>query len=1044
MILADSAVRRPVSTIMAFMAIALFGILCYVELGVDEFPEVEFPTVTITCVYRGASPETLESKVVDKIEEQIAALNGIESVKSVCAENIARVIAQFKLNRDINVAVQDVRDKVATIRNQLPDAMDSPLIEKLDTGAVPILSLAVAGKIQTAELSKYVKDVVKNRLQSIPGVGAIREFGIREREIKIWIDNDKLNAHQLTAAEVVMAVKSKNIEIPAGKIEDERREFVVKTMGELTDVEAFKRLTIATIDGAQITLGEVAQIEDGIEDERSAGIMAGQNVMGLQIQKQSGSNAVKTAKQVKQAIEDLNAAAPEGVKISIVVDSTPFTEESIHSVMVDIVVGGFLAVIVILVFLRNLTSTLISALAIPSSILASFVIMRIFGLTLNTLTTMGLSLSIGLLVDDAIVVIENIYRHLRMNKTPAQAASDATEEIGLAVTAATFTLVAVFLPVALMSGLVGRFLFHFGITVTAAVLVSLVVSFTLTPMLASRYLTASEADENRVAKFLGRTLDRFDELYRRVLGKVLNWRYTVLAFGAMIIALIVLLSGYLSFEFKPQLDKNLFLVNFRTPVGTSLEGSRQIAAEVERQVIEPMKKYVSMSLVNVATDPLEDPTKCTVNVALIPKAARPEMPQIRLMEQTRKLLAGIAGIERFSVEEMDPIASIGGMANQQLTYSLLGPDMAILNDLADKLNAWMKKVGGYVDIDDSREPGKPELHVQLQRDRMEILGVNVGALAATLNLLVGGEQAISQFKDAGKQYDVKMRLMKAFRISSAALPNLMVRTTDGARTVPLSNVSEIRSDVSPSTINRFNRAREIRVGANLEGKSQGEAMTEFVAEAQKLFPVGYRGEFQGLAKEAGNTIGAMIFAAALATILVYMLLASQFENFLHPLTIMTSVPLGVVGAIMIMIVFQPKLDIMTMIGFLMLMGLVVKNGILLVEFINQQRMRGLSRREAIMVACPIRLRPIIMTSASSMGGMIPAAIATGPGSELRAGMAIAVIGGLITSTALTLLFVPVVYELLEDICAYFGIVVFRETPVAGQSDKSPATTVAAD
>jgi HAE1 family hydrophobic/amphiphilic exporter-1 len=407
------------------------------------------------------------------------------------------------------------------------------------------------------------------------------------------------------------------------------------------------------------------------------------------------------------------------------------------------------------------------------------------------------------------------------------------------------------------------------------------------------------------------------------------------------------------------------------------------------------------------------------------------------MEETRRVLAGLAGIERCSVEEMDPIAAIGGIANQQLTYSLLGPDMVVLGNLADKLTTWMKKVGGYVDVDDSREPGKPELHVQLLRDRMEILGVNVSALASTLNLLVGGEQAISQFKQEGKQYDVKMRLMKSFRLGSESLPNLMVRTTDWAQTIPLSNVSEIVANVSPSTINRLNRAREVRVGANLEGKSQGEAMTEFVAEVQRLFPVGYHGEFQGLAKEAGDTVSAMIFAAVLATILVYMLLASQFENFIHPLTIMTSVPLGIVGAVIVMLIFQPKLDIMTMIGFLMLMGLVVKNGILLVEFINQQRMRGLSRREAIMIACPIRLRPILMTSASSMGGMIPAAIATGPGSELRAGMAIAVIGGLVTSTALTLFFVPVIYELLEDICARFGIVVFREASSAGITDKMP-------
>nr|MBP7635974.1 efflux RND transporter permease subunit [Candidatus Ozemobacteraceae bacterium] len=517
MILADTAIRRPVTTIMAFLAVALFGALCYRDLGVDEFPEVEFPTVTVTCVYRGASPETLESKVADKIEEQVAALSGIESVKSVCAENVARVIAEFKLDRNIDVAVQDVRDKVAGIRSELPEAMESPVIEKFDTGAVPILALTISGPLSVGELSKYAKDVVKNRLQSVSGVGAIKEMGIREREIKIWIDNDRLNAHGLTAAEVVQAVRSKNIEIPAGKIEDDRREFVVKTMGELADVESFRSLTIATIEGTRITLGEVAQVEDAIEDERSVGLVDGRPIVGMQIQKQSGANAVKTAQLVKKAIEELSQSAPKGVSISIPMDTTPFTEESIHATMVDIVVGGILAVLIILVFLRNLRSTLISALAIPTSLLAAFVIMRILGLSLNMMTTMALSLSIGLLIDDAIVVIENIYRHLRLGKTAEKAAGEATEEIGLAVTATTFSLVAVFLPVALMSGIVGRFLYHFGITVTATVLVSLVVSFTLTPMLAARNLE-SEEHENRVARFFGHMLDLLDEAYRRLLG----------------------------------------------------------------------------------------------------------------------------------------------------------------------------------------------------------------------------------------------------------------------------------------------------------------------------------------------------------------------------------------------------------------------------------------------------------------------------------------------------------------------------------------------
>lgn len=1025
MILADTAIRRPVTTVMAYLAIALFGILCYLGLGVDEFPEVDMPTVTVTCVYRGASPETMESKVADKLEEQLNSINGIESVRSVCSENIARVIAEFKLERNIDVAVQDVRDKVGSIRSILPDDMDDPVVEKFDTGAIPILTLAISGNLPVADLSRYVKDVVKSRLQGIPGVGAIKELGVREREIKIWIDNNRLNAYKLSAAEVVMAVKSKNIEIPAGKIENDRNEFVVKTMGELTDVEAFKRLTIATLNQTPIHLGEIADVEDSVEDETSIAISDGKPIVSLQVQKQSGSNAVKAARLVKEAIDELNRNAPEGIKIKIIIDTTPFAEESVHSTMVDIVVGGLLAVLVILFFLRNLRSTLISALAIPSSLLAAFVFMRVLGLTLNTMTTMALSLSVGLLIDDAIVVIENIYRHLRMGKPPAQAAGDATEEIGLAVTATTFSLVAVFLPVALMSGIVGRFLYHFGITVTGTVLVSLVVSFTLTPMLSARYLEKEE-HENALAHLLGRLLDFVDESYRRILGLVLDHRYLILSSGAGILVLIWALSGLMAFEFKPQIDKSLFLVNFRTPTGTSLEGSRRIAVEVESKILAPIKEWVTSSLLTVAADPLEDPTKCSITLNIKPRAERPGVSQIQLMEKVRKALSAIPGIERGSVEEHDPMAAGIGAANQQMTYSLLGPDFKVLNDMADRISAWMKQAGGFVDVVDTREPGKPELRVQLLRERMEALGVNVGALATTLNLLVGGQQAVSQFKADGRQYDVKMRLQKSYRENTEYLPNLMVRTNDGMRTVPLANLTEFSVEPGASTINRYNRAREIRVGNNLEGKVQSAAIDEFEAEMKKLLTPGYRFQAQGLSKIQKETAEGMIFAGLIAALLVYMLLASQFENYLHPLTIMTSVPLGIVGAIVALLVTQAKVDVMTMIGFLMLMGLVVKNGILLVEFINQQRDRGLSRREAIMTAGPIRLRPIIMTSACMIGGMIPPAISTGPGSEMRVGMAIAVIGGLITSTLLTLLFVPVIYELLEDICAFFGIKAFRE------------------
>ncbi|MBF0498572.1 MAG: efflux RND transporter permease subunit [Candidatus Riflebacteria bacterium] len=1024
MILAEGSIRRPVTTIMAFAAIALFGIICYRELGVDLFPEIEFPTVTITCIYRGASPETMETKVVEKIEEQIAALNGIDQVRSVCAENVAQVFAVFTLGRNIDVATQDVRDKISAIRASLPESMDNPIVEKLNTGAIPVLTITVAGDLPPVDLGKYVKDVVKARVQSIPGVGSIREIGLREREIKIWIDNDKLNAHHLTVSEAVGAIRSKNIEVPAGKIEDEHQEFVLKTMGELASVDEFRQLTIAVIGGTPVALGEIATVEDSIQDERVAGKLNGKPTIGLQIRKQSGANAVKVATQVKAAIPELLSKAPHGVNIQVPIDNSPFIEESIHAVLVDMIIGSVLATLVILIFLRNIRSTLISALAIPTSILGAFVLMRWLNITLNMLSTMALSLAVGLLIDDAIVVIENIFRHLQLGKSSAQAASDATEEIGLAVTATTFSLVSVFLPVAFMGGIVGRFFFHFGITLTVSVLVSLVVSFSLTPMLAARYLSRHE-QENAVAMFLGKGLDALDSGYRWLLRIALRFQVTVLVIGLVIVAFSAVSGSRLAFGFKPTEDKNLFLVNFRSPAGTSIEGTKKLLSMVENEITSTIGSDVKNIFSTVAGDPLEDPTKGQVYVNLIRKVERLDRPQKTLMEKVRKALRQVPGIERCTIEELDEIAASSGQANSQISYSLLGNDLEVLKRSAGSLKKWMGKAGGFVDIIDSFEVGKPELRLQLDRERMEALGVNVGLLANTMNLLVGGDQAITRFKSEGKQYDVKLRLRRDFREKPESIDNILVRSIDGQSMVPVSNVANVVKDTGPSRINRLRRLREISLGANLEGKSQGTAMKEVQAEAERILPPGFFGEFQGISKTSAESLDNMVFAAVLALTLVYMLLASQFENFIHPLTIMVSVPLASVGAVFALFITKSEVNILTMIGFLMLMGLVVKNGILLVEFINQQRARGLSREEAIMTAGPIRLRPILMTSACMIGGMIPPAISNSPGSELRGSMAVAIIGGLISSTFLTLILLPVVYVWIEKMLGWFGITLFE-------------------
>ncbi len=1038
MLLANVSIRRPVSITMLFLAIGLFGILSYLALGIDKFPEVELPTVTITCIYRGASPETLESKVVDKIEEQLAALNGIDQIRSICTENVAQVFAVFKLDRNIEVAVQDVRDKIAAIRTQLPETMENPVIDKVNTGAVPILTVTIGGPLPPADLARYVKDEVKARIQSVPGVGSIREIGLREREIKIWINNDALNAHHLTVAEVVAAVRSKNIEVPAGKIESMHNEYIVKTMGELTSVDEFRRLTVATLGGTPVTLGDVARVEDTIQDERVIGTLDGQPTIGLQVRKQAGANAVKIARAVKTALAELEKRAPAGVRIRVPIDNAPFIESAIHSIIVDLFTGSGLAVLVILLFLRNLRATVISALAIPASILATFILMRWLGLTLNMLTTMALSLCIGVLIDDAIVVIENIFRHIRLGKTPVAAARDATDELGLAVTTTTFSLVAVFVPVALMGGILGRFLSHFGITATAAVLVSLFVSFTLTPMLAGRHLHA-EKEEHGIARLLAYLFAVTESTYRNVLRIALAHPIKVLALGvAIVVGTLTLLPG-MAFTFKPNEDRDLFLITVRTPQGTSAQGTRAVLARIERETLGIIASDVSTVYSTVAGDPLEDPTKGQIFVSLVPKQTRLARPQALLMDRVRTEVAKVPGLSQVSVEELDEIAAASGETNKQVLFSLLGPDMTVLHASAQRIKAWMANRPGLVDVADTHETGKPELRVNLQRDRMEALGVNVGALANTLRLLIGGEEQITRFKERGKQYDVKVRLDKAYRESRDFVGSIMVRSNDGRTLVPIANVADLVDGVGPSRIDRIDRSRQITIGANLSGLDQSTAMTEIASVAAQILPPGYRGEFQGIAKVANESMVAMVFAASLAFVIVYMLLAAQFENYLHPITIMTSVPLAVVGALTALLITRAQVNVMTMIGLLMLMGLVVKNGILLVEFINRQRELGLTRVEAILVAGPIRLRPILMTSICMIGGMIPPAIATGQGSEMRGPMAIAVIGGLISSTVLTLVILPVFYVLQERVLELFGVRM-RFAPTDETAGESATTT----
>lgn len=1001
---------------MVVAAMLIFGALSYNRLGIDLFPNVDFPIVTVTCIYRGASPETLETKVVDKIEEELSTLNGIDELRSVSAENVAQIYAVFNLSKNIDLAAQDVRDKLAAIRRHLPEDMDTPVVEKLDMGALPIMTITIAADMPVAKLSAYAKDVVKARLQSVEGVGSIGEIGLREREIKVWLDKHRLNARRLTVAEIVATLQSKNLEVPGGKVENERQELIVKTMGEVESVEELRQLTLAVIDGAPVRLSDVADVEDGLQDEKVIGRLNGRPAVAFQIRKQSGTNTVKVAAGVREAVEQLRAAAPAGLRIEIPVDVSPFIKESIRAVTFDLIFGAVLATLVILVFLRSFTSTLISAAAIPTSIVATYTVMHALGFTLNNLSALALSLAVGMLIDDAIVVIENIHRHIEMGKSARQAASEATAEIGLAVAATTFSIVAVFVPVSFMEGIIGRFLFQFGITVSAAVIISLFVSFTLTPMLASRWLKR-EHHENAVSLRISRTLNGLDALYRTALQYALANRVLTLFAGLLSLAAAVWIGTNLKQDFIPRQDKNAYLVDFQVPPGTSLPETKRLLASVEA-ALEPQKGMIRNLFSTIAADAFEDTTKAQIYVDLEDKNARPRS-QLELEQEARELLSKLPGFQRMAVNEL-PDVSGGGIANQPIQYSLLGSEFDVLASLTRHLTGRMKALGYYIDINSSYEPGKPELRIFPRRDRMESLGVNLAQLAKTLNFLLSGEQVISRYKEGSRQFDVKVRLLATERRYAEDLSDIFVRTLDGRGTAALANLVSTRIDAGPARIYRLNRSRQITLMSELKpGYSQGEAMKTLETEASNILPAGYRGRFQGMSKEMRRAFSGLLQALGLAVVLVYMLLASQFEHFVHPLTIMASVPLAAVGAVGGLWLAGMSLSVFSSIGIIMLMGLVVKNGILIVEFINQRREAGLGLEEAILEAAPVRMRPILMTSACMIGGMVPVALSTGAGSEIRAPMAVAVIGGMITSTFLTLFVVPVLYDLMSRVSAKF-------------------------
>ncbi|TSA45848.1 MAG: efflux RND transporter permease subunit [Deltaproteobacteria bacterium] len=1017
--LADTSVKRPVFATMAVMALVVLGVVSYPEIGVDLFPRVDFPIVTITTHLNGASPEVIDVDITDRIEGAVNTINGVKSITSSSTEGDSRVTVEFVLERNIDLAVQDVREKVALIRNKLPADIDEPRIAKVDPDAAAVLFLNLSGQKTVKELSTYVDEVLKEQLQRINGVGDVQLWGLRLRQIRVWLDADKLRAYGIAAKDVMGALQRQNVELPGGRIESLSKEYTVKVKGEFTNISEINDLVVAYDKGAPVRLKDIGKAEDGMEEKRTMVRYNGVPAVAMGVQKQSGTNTVAVVNLVKTEIEKIRKTLPPGMSLNIAMDQSTFIRRSIDEVQKHLILGSFFAVLAVFIFLRNIRTTLISAVALPVSIIATFALIRFFGFTFNNMTMLALTLSVGLLIDDAIIVIENIYRHVEEGMAPREASTFATSEIGLAVMATTFAIVAIFLPVAFMKGIIGRFFIQFALTVVFSVLVSLLVSFTLTPMLASIFLKrialrrgnsgtdAAAKPRGRFADWFERGYNKIEDGYRPLLAFSLRHRGVMLIGALMLFVGSLYMTTFIGKEFIPPEDQGQFIVRMEAPIDYSIDKADEFFAPAEkilRETPEIVAVYYRLGLGGAVN-------RAIMMTRLVPKAER-KKSQEQLKKEIRNKLRIFPGL-KVSAEDISLIG--GGQRQVPIQYSIRGRDLTELQTYARQISGEFSKLPGIVDVDTSLEMGKPELKVFIDRDKAADLGVDVATIAEAVNLLISGETEVTKYKDEsrGKRYDLRIRLNAEERRDPDDLSKLYVRARDG-RLVELRNLVRIQEGGGPSVINRVDRQRAISLFAGLEGKPLGQAVEELNGIAGKILPADYLPKYQGTAETMGESFKYLMFALILGVIMAYMVLAAQFESFVHPFTVLLAMPLSFIGAFSALLITGNTLNIFSFIGLILLMGLVKKNAILLVDYTNVLRGRGVPRREAILQAGPVRLRPILMTTFAMVFGMLPVAFGVGEGSETRSPMGIAVIGGLLTSLFLTLVVVPAAYDLFDD------------------------------
>jgi len=1038
--LADICIRRPVFATMLNLFLIVLGWMSFREIGVDQFPNVDIPSVTVTTSLPGASPEEMETTVTKPLEEVINTIEGIDELSSRTTEGVARVSINFLYTRTRDAAAQDVRDKVNSILTQLPVGTTPPIISKFDTDASPIMTISVSARRGLKELTFIADKQIKQVLETVPDIGAVSLVGGRTRAIQVAVDIDRLKAYGLTIDDVRIALAQQNIEVPGGRVDQQSRELTLRTLGRVQSVRDFGEIHVGNRGGVPIQLKDVASTRDSVEEPRTLSRLNDENSVSLVIRKQSGSNTVAVIDRVKARLAELEETLPSDFHFSIIRDQSRFIERSLHEVSFHLILGAVLVALTVFAFMHDWRGTLIACIAIPASIVATFALMRVMNYTLNNFTILGLIFAVGIVVDDAIVVIENIHRTIEeRGLNSRQAASVATREIALAVLATTLSLVVIFIPVAFMEGRTGRFFSSYGITVAFSILVSMFVSFTLTPMLASRFLHAAHDENSREKRAHGGKFMRWlTAHYDHLLAWSLNHRWAVMLAAAATVASLWVLIPLTQFNYMPQDDTSEFEIAVEAPEGSSLAHTDTLLREIEGKL-----KAVEIGGVKAVTDTLmtvgETSSRIGKGEGTVTNGSiycrLPELggfwstllgttrrwSQTDAMLAARQILADYPDL-RTSVQRISNLGG-GGGRNTEFDFALVGPDLAKLGELSEAFLVRLRQVPGFVDLDTTLSNRKPEMQVRIDREKANQFGISVQQIARALRTTVGGE-IVSTWKEADDQFDVWLRADRGDRSTREAVEQIAVRGRTPAMAsgtpgtdllLPVVNFVSLVEARGPAQIDRYQRQRRVNIGGNLDGLALSDAIriTKEVA-AELDLPPGYTLAFTGRARSLAETFANFLKAFGLALIFMYMILAAQFENFIHPIAILLAVPLSLPFALLTMILLGSPLDIYGIFGMFMLFGVVKKNGILQVDYTNTLRARGRERDEAILEANRVRLRPILMTTILLVASMIPIALGTGPGSAGRASMAKIIIGGQMLCLLLSLLVTPVSYAIFDD------------------------------